>query len=621
MVVRAADSFQSIPAAFLHFARELPESQVYSQACVSSQDSSSKRTWVGRTRKESCSRVAKIAAYLRQVGIKPGDRVAIISNSRPEWMEADLAILAIGAVTVSVYHSIVAHEVGYLLFDSAATVVVAENQEQLDKLLELNAKPCPIPATEERSAGEAQISLRQVLCIERVTPHPLVAQFDEILQGPEDPFDLVDGLKRSDLATLVYTSGTTGPPKGVMQSHGNHLANVRQAVDSGVFRADATLMIFLPLAHAFAKLMGYLGFLTPAMIKFPAITNPLSSKPDPVSWARDIREGSAKIVPTVPRMLEKMKAGIEAQGVRAGVQGVVVRHTLLAASRMLRARTRGVPVSLLTRAVFLATTPVRSKIRRALFGPDFWYAISGGAKLPLEVNEFFEGLGVPVLQGYGLTETVVATNVNRPATNRLGTVGPALADDILIRIAEDGEILFKGPNVALGYYQRPSATALAWDQDGWFHTGDIGALSPDGFLSITGRKKELIVTAGGKKVAPEAIEQRVKSSPFISQAVLLGEGKPYCVMLVVLDPPMLDAWAAREGIQLGEKPHQHAAVKELVDGVVAKVNAELASFESIKKVEIIPDEFSIENGLLTPTFKVRRTVVMQRFGGLFESLY
>jgi long-chain acyl-CoA synthetase len=543
-------------------------------------------------------------------------------------MESDLAVLAIGGVVVSVYPSITAQEVGYLLYDSGATVAIIENEEQLAKLRWLAENPCPIPGSEDRAGTTATVTVRLVLSFEQVDSGPAVAGFAEIVLlsqvlagGAEDPFDLVKDLRRDNLATLVYTSGTTGPPKGVMQTHGNHLSNVRQADQCGLYVADSTIMLFLPLAHSFAKLMGYIGFLTSVKLLFAGVTNPKSSKPDPASWGRDIREGSAHIVPTVPRLLEKMQAGIQEKIAAGGLMAGLLGFAISSASEVAVARREGRSPSLLAQIGKALTGALRRKIRRALFGPTFRYAVSGGAKLPIDVAKFFDALEIEVLEGYGLTETCVATNVNRTKQGRIGTVGPVLAPDIEVRIAGDGEILFKGPNVATGYYNRPTATKQAWDDEGWFHTGDLGSISADGFLSITGRKKELIVTAGGKKIPPEVIEQKIKGSLFISQIVMLGEGKPYCVALVTINEEAVRQWGTREGMAFRGPLHEDASVKELIENEVNKVNKTLASFETIKRIALIGDEFTIDNGLLTPTFKVKRREVERRYASAIEGLY
>lgn len=626
------DTFPNLPALFLETSSREPEREVYAQAQIGASEGrdfehAPPRAWHSRTYREVRERVARVAGFLRALGLQPGDAAAIVSTTRPEWMESDLGILSAGGISVSVYPTLTAPEVGYLLYDSGARVVFVENQEQLDKLAQLLRAPCPIPATEERAETTAQITLRKVVSFEQVDipegmDPTLVTTFSELLgSSPIDDFSVVNSISRDTIASLVYTSGTTGPPKGVIQTHGNHLANIRQAGNCGVFGDDTIFMLFLPLAHAFAKLVGYLGFLTPASLRFPAIVNPRSSKLEPNSISKDIREAGFEITPVVPRLLEKMMSGVLEKAHGPGLVGKLLSAMLWAAQERYRALQAGKSVPLSVALTFALTKPLRKKVRRQLFGERFKYAISGGAKLNPEVNEFFQALEIVVLEGYGLTETVVATNVNRFGAQKIGTVGPVLDHDIEMRVAADGEIQFRGPNVAKGYYNRPTATAQSWSADGWFSTGDLGSIDADGFLTITGRKKELIVTANGKKVPPDPIEQKLKRIELIAQAVLVGEGKSYCCALFTLNREVLDVWAQKRGITLDVPPHEHPVVRDEIQRQLHGINAELANFEQVKRFRLLPEDFTVENGFLTPTFKVKRREVTKRFGALIEEMY
>ncbi|MCB0319920.1 MAG: long-chain fatty acid--CoA ligase, partial [Bdellovibrionales bacterium] len=453
----------------------------------------------------------------------------------------------------------------------------------------------------------------------QVEEHPLVIQWDEIVVGPEvERIEQYRTLTREDLAALVYTSGTTGPPKGVMQTHGNHLANVRQAYECRLVEANSRLIVFLPLAHAFAKLMGYLGFLGPAKILFPAIKDKRTSKLDPDSTTKDIREGNAHIVPVVPRLLEKMQSGIQAKARSGGLQGMLVGATLQSAERVYAGN-----ADVYNSILYSITAFMRAGIRKKLFGENFQYCISGGAKLNPQVARFFDSLGIEVLEGYGLTETCVATNVNRSGNKKIGSVGPVLAPDIECRIDQDGEILFRGPNIAKGYYKRESATRAAWDSEGWFHTGDLGEIDTSGFLSIVGRKKDILVTSYGKNIAPEDIEAQMKSSLYISQIVLIGDGRPYITAIVTLNLPIVVTWAKKIGIKEldGASLASNDKVRDLIWKDIQQVNKDLANYESVKKFAIVPEDFTVENGFLTPTFKVKRPVVLKAYVDLVESLY
>jgi long-chain acyl-CoA synthetase len=373
-----------------------------------------------------------------------------------------------------------------------------------------------------------------------------------------------------------------------------------------MFALDGSLFLFLPLAHSFARLIAYLGFLSPATLKFAGVASTTSSKVDLARVAKEMCNASAEVVPVVPRLLEKVKDSI-IQKSRAGTLAArILSITLQASQRVWQAQQSNGAPSLLDQIIVAATGSIRTKIKEQIFGTCYRHAISGGAKLPVDVANFFWSLNIPVFEGYGLTETCVATNVNRIDRYRLGSVGPAF-DYIHTKIAEDGEILFKGPNITQGYYKRPRATEESWDSEGWFHTGDIGHLDTDGFLFITDRKKDLVVTAGGKKVPPIKVENLLIRSPEVDHAIYFGDGKPYCVALVSLNQ------AARA--------LDTAAQEKIIESVRVDTNKELASFEEVKKIALLPQELTVENGMLTPTLKVKRKVVINTFRSLIESLY
>ncbi|MCB0359320.1 MAG: AMP-binding protein, partial [Bdellovibrionales bacterium] len=540
----------NLPAAYFAIAEQQPDLVVYRQPTVDAADPlNGPRLWHDTTYGQSVIRVKKLARHLKRVGVRPGSKVAIVSSSRPEWMEADLAILSLGGIVVSVYQSLPAHEVAYILFDSEAEFAIVENQEQVDKLLEIQQSATAIPATEERKELTAEVRLQHIVSIEQSDDHELVSNLAAILaEGEEAPRpDEFQSLTRESLASLVYTSGTTGPPKGVMQTHGNHLANVEQVMQLEMMRDNTDFMLFLPLAHSFAKLIGYIGFLTTASLKFPGVFDRRSSKMEPQSISRDISESAALVVPVVPRLLEKMKAGVESNAESGGIKGLFLSVTLWSAREMYRAKEQGTAPGMKAQMAFAGTAGVRQKIKEKLFGPRLLFALSGGAKLPVEVARFFDSLEIEVLEGYGLTETCVATNVNLLGKKKIGTVGPALPG-VEQRIAADGEILFRGPNVAIGYYNRPSATKKSWDADGWYATGDLGSIDDAGYLTIEGRKKDIIVTSGGKNIAPARIEEGIKESKYVSQAVVVGDGRKYCVALVTLNHEQVREWARSQGI-------------------------------------------------------------------------
>lgn len=623
-MVQIATDAKNIADAFHTLANTAPNEVVYSQALASENDylSDIPRKWQETRFKEVQGYVNAISHFLLEQGLTAGGKVAIVSGTRPEWMWADLGILSCGGVSVSVYQSLLPDDIAYILYDSDSKFVVAENQEQVDKLLEIVSKSWDIPATEDRGATSSNISLQKIIAIEDVDSHELVVQLSTILENKDATIpEATTTLTRDDVASLVYTSGTTGPPKGVIQSHGNHLANVRQAYDSDLLVEENSLALFLPLAHAFAKLMGYLGFLTLAQLRFPAIVDRKSSKLIPASVTKDIREGSAHIDPLVPRLLEKMRDGIIAKAAAPGLSGKLISLTLWAARENYQASKADTSPGFLAQLAYGLTGGLRKKIRLKLFGPHFKFCVSGGAKLPIAVAEFFTGLGIDIIEGYGLTETCVAANVGRLKNNKIGSVGPVLSDDIQMKIAEDGEILFKGPNIALGYHNRPTATKQAWDEDGWYHTGDLGSVDEDGYLFIVGRKKEIIVTSGGKNIAPHDIEETIKLNPLVGQSVLIGDGRKYCVALVALNQEEALRWAKAKGISDTSALHENEQVREYIWSTVSEMNGGLASYETVKKIFIVPEEFSIDNGQMTPTFKVKRSIVEKAYAAEIDAMY
>jgi long-chain acyl-CoA synthetase len=618
-VVQAA----SIAEAFWSRCSQSPNATLYKYAVAPSAVGT--RVWRTETYSSVSPIIARLAAYFASLGVRAGTPVAILSHTRPEWALVDIAIQSLGAVTVSIYQSLPWHEVGYILYDSKTTIVVIENEEQAQKIQKLKTTPCPIPEREAFAASQEAVTLSHVVSFEKLDTEIGAILFDEIARDERLSTSppALPSVGRESTSSIVYTSGTTGPPKGVVQTNGNHLTNVRQAAESGVFVLDGSLFLYLPLAHSFARLAYYVGFLTSAYLVFPAVIDHKSSKVDLSSVARDIREGAASVIPSVPRLFEKMAAAIQARAAGRGIQQKILALCIRNAQSVYALQQQNRAPGLLQRIVYDGLAPIRAKVKAQLFGTAFSHGISGGAKLDPTVNRFFDALGILVCEGYGLTETCVATHVNLPTKRKIGTVGPALRD-VEVRITpEDGEILMRGPNVTRGYLNRPQATAESWDSEGWFHTGDIGALDAQGFLSITDRKKELIVTAGGKKIAPQGVEGLFKRYPFISQAFLYGEGKPYCIMLFTINDLETRAMLTQQGIALTPetKLSQVDAVRKLVAHAVDTANHELASYETIKRYTILDEDFTIENGLLTPTLKMKRKNVLAQHIGLIESLY
>jgi long-chain acyl-CoA synthetase len=614
----------SIGEAFWKRVAAEPDAVIYRYALASSAGAT--RVWKEETYRSTAEKVARLAHYLAAKGVSVGTPVAIISNTRLEWMLADMAVQTLGGIAVSVYHSLTAAEAGFIIWDSGAKIVFIENEEQARKIDWLLHNPCSIPEREGIPASLEKLSLSTVVSFESVEALKDIDVVRDILTDQTlstEPLPIPNHLSRASIASYVYTSGTTGPPKGVIQTHGNHLANVEQSAISGVFSSSGSLFLYLPLAHSFARLVYYVGYLTSTSLVLPAIIDHHSSKLDLASVARDIREGDATMVPSVPRLFEKMANAIKTKAEGRALSNKILKLCIRNAAYVQRCTERGTPVSVFQQILHQGFTGIRKKISAQLFGFRFQHAISGGARLDPDVNRFFESLGIIVCEGYGLTETCVATHVNLPHRRKIGSVGPAF-NGIEVHITpEDGEIWLRGPNVTSGYLNRPEATRESWTVDSWFKTGDVGRVDGDGFLYITDRKKEIVITAGGKKIPPTELEGVFKRFSFISHAFLYGDGKPYCIMLFTLNEAELREQLKSEGITVAkdEKLSLLPAVKRRVSNSVASVNSDLASYETIKHFAIIDEDFSIENGLLTPTLKMKRKTIAARYAEVIESLY
>jgi long-chain acyl-CoA synthetase len=614
----------SIAQAFWRRVAAEPDTVLYRYALASSAQAT--RIWKEETYRTAAEKVARLAHYLAAKGVGAGVPVAIISNTRLEWMLADMAVQTLGGIAVSVYHSLTPAEAGFIISDSGVKIVCIENEEQARKIDWLLKNPCQIPEREDMPASREQLSFSAIISFENVQALSNIDIVRDIVEDPSlpsTPPPIPTTISRASIASYVYTSGTTGPPKGVIQTHGNHLANVEQAAMSGVFSGDGSLFLYLPLAHSFARLVYYVGYLTSTSLVLPAVIDHHSSKLDLASVARDIREGNATMVPSVPRLFEKMASVIKARSEGPALSNKILKLCLKNAKHVQQCSERGAPVGVLQQILHQGFAGIRKKISAQLFGTNFQHAISGGARLDPEVNRFFESLGILVCEGYGLTETCVATHVNLPHRRKIGSVGPAFSG-VEVRIAaDDGEIWLRGPNVTSGYLHRPKATSESWAADGWFKTGDVGRVDDEGFLYITDRKKELVITAGGKKIPPTELEGVFKRFSFISHAFLYGDGKPYCIMLLTLNEAELRAQLKAEGISVAadEKLSLSPAVMRRVSNAVASVNSNLASYETIKNFAIIDEDFSIENGLLTPTLKMKRKIISARYAELIESLY
>jgi long-chain acyl-CoA synthetase len=571
-------------------------------------------TWHDVSWTAMAARVRQLAAALVDMAVAPGDRVALLSGTRAEWMEVDLAILTSGALTIPIYPSVLAEECGYILANAGATVAFVENAAQREKVEATRRDGFVLDGVPQRSP------VRSIVTIDGSpggdeTLAGLLARGAAVLDRHAGELDRrLAAMTRGTLATIVYTSGTTGPPKGVPQTHGNHLASVDATMRLGMLEEGGVDLFFLPLAHSFARMIEYVGIAAGSTTVFARSIDTLVD---------DLKVAKPHVLPAVPRVYEKVYARVMA----ARDAGSTVKKSIFDAAVAIGTQRSayeraGKPVPFwLQAASGVAHRLVFHRIHETL-GGNIRFLLSGGAPLSPDIAAFFHAAGILILEGYGLTETTPALTVNRPDRFKLGTVGLPL-DCCEIRIADDGEILARGDNVVSGYYERPEATAEAWDEEGWFHTGDIGEFDADGFLRITDRKKDLIKTSGGKYVAPQKIENLLKLQPHISQAVVIGDRRKYCVALITLDAPEVERWAAGQGLTLNgaEGTATNAAVRTLIEGQVAAVNQHLASFESVKQFRILPHDFSTETGELTPSLKVKRKVVAERHGNLIEDMY
>lgn len=565
-------------------------------------------TWQAISWQAMSNNVRHIAQGLLVLGLQVGDRVALLANSRAEWVQCDLAIMAAAGITVPIYPSLPPDQTAYILHDAEATMVVVETPAQLDKVAQVRHA---LPALRHIILldGQPPVSDTRLLTLQE-----LMARGAAAVEAPAVLDERLRGLTPDHEATYVYTSGTTGPPKGVVQTHGNHLCMV-QSIGAIIAAQEGDVdLLFLPLAHAFARLEAFLGL-------YLGLTTAFAESID--ALAANMREVRPMLVFSVPRVYEKIYARVQAAGNSGSpLKRAIFQWSVGVGRRVSQRQQRRQPVPCgLRLQQRLAHRLVFQQLHQSL-GGRLRFCVSGGAPLAQEIAEFFHAAGILILEGYGLTETCPALTANRYDQYKFGTVGLPLPG-VELRIAPDGEILARGPNVAKGYYKRPAETAEVFLDDGWFATGDIGEIDAEGFLRITDRKKDLIITAGGKNIAPQPLENLLKTDPYISQAMVYGDRRPYLTAVVTLDLEETRRYARAHGIA-GETLPELAAqpqVQQLLESRVAQLNRQLAPYETIKKIFIAPNDFTPETGELTPTLKVRRKVVSQQYAAQIEQLY
>ncbi|MEE6177628.1 AMP-dependent synthetase/ligase [Mycobacterium sp. 050134] len=565
-------------------------------------------TWESVTWQQVGERVHNLAAGLIALGIAPEDRVALASATRYEWVLADFAIMCAGAATTTVYPTTNATDVAYIVANSGSRVVIAENQAQLGKLLEHRGELPEVRRVvliDGNGDGDWAITLTE---LEQMGKQLLA-------DSPGAVDERVAAIGPDQLASLIYTSGTTGRPKGVRLTH-RSWTYTAAAIDSlGILGPDDLNFLWLPLAHAFGKVMLAL----PLQIGFPtAIDGRVERIVDNLAILHPTIMGAA------PRIFEKAHARVQEMAAEQGRLTKMMFDWAVGVGRKVsEARQAGRKPSLASSLAYkVANRLVLSNIRER-FGGRLRFFVSAAAALDRDVAQWFDAVGIAVLEGYGLTETAAASFINRPNAYRFGTVGhPFPATEA--RIADDGEILLRGPGVMTAYHDLPDATAEAIDEQGWFHTGDIGEIDDDGYLRITDRKKDMFKTSQGKYVAPSAIDAKFKGlCPYVSELVVYGEGKPYCVALVSLDTEAITDWAGKSGLA-GKSFAEIAGderTEELIAGYIDALNVELNRWEQIKKFVIADREFTVESGDLTPSMKLRRKVVIEKFADRLSALY
>ena len=558
--------------------------------------------WVDTSYTELGEAVKEIALGLVDLGIQPGDKVSILAHTRPEWTEASFGILTAGGTLVTIYQTNSPEECQYVLEHSDSRAIFAEDAEQLAKVREVEGN-CP-ELEHVIVMDPSGAELGDALSLE---------QLRERGRGRDDSEweARYQAVTPDDICLYIYTSGTTGPPKGCLLSHANYRAITDAVVDQSPLVEGDSSYLFLPLAHAFAILIQFATFDLGATLAYWSR--------DPKMIIADIAQVKPTFFPSVPRMFEKIytlatSATDDKEGLQKAVQvGVKVR--------MMREAGEEVPAEL--QQGFDQAEEKLFKNVRGLFGGNMRECVTGAAPIAGEILEFFYACGVPVMEGYGMTETSTSATVNRPEGNnfRFGSVGRP-QKDVEVKIADDGEVLIKGPNIFQGYYKNEDATKETLE-NGWLHTGDLGRLDEDGFLYITGRKKDIIITAGGKNITPANLENGLKQNRWISQAVVIGDRRPYLVVLVTLDPEEAPALAEQLGIEDADPAAlaQNEKVREEVQKAIDDVNSHVGPVEQIKRFEILDHDLSQETGELTPTLKVKRNVVHEKFADVVDRIY
>jgi long-chain acyl-CoA synthetase len=556
--------------------------------------------WKPITSNELYGRVRALADVFRGWGVVKGDRVAILSENRWEWAVTDLATLAIGGVDVPLYPTLTPEQIGYMLRDSGAKVAVLSSREQYEKLTAAGDLP-ELEHVVMMDAGEFSNAESFAALMEGAkTKQQRDAAFDA----------MVKEAKPEDLATIIYTSGTTGEPKGVMLTHGNLSSNINYSTGPMGFGEKDSCISFLPLSHVTARHLDYAMMCHGARVAYCPKFDLL---------AASMKAVKPTVLVAVPRVYEKIRQVVEGKSAQSPVKLKILHWALKTGKKhrneILAGKTPG------GLSWKIANKLVFSKIREA-FGGFAETFVSGSAPLGIDTAGWFADVGIRIFEGYGLTETSPVISLNFPNAHRIGTVGRAL-ENVQCRFAEDGELEVKGPSIFKGYWKKEKETAEAFTADGWFKTGDIGNIDKDGYLSITDRKKELLKTSGGKMIAPQPIENKLKANVLVGQAALVGDKHKFACVLISPNFAALEGWARGQGISTGDHAAlvKDAKVTKAYQEIVDKVNMGLANYESMKRMSVVPEEWSVENGALTPSMKLKRRVVEQRYAKEIGEFY
>jgi long-chain acyl-CoA synthetase len=553
------------------------------------------------------TQVNYLAAALQELGTKKNDKILLLSENRLEWAISDYAILSCGGTTVPIYPTLLPKHIEFIINNSEGNIIITSEETQLKKILEIK-KNLP--------------KIKYIILMEGTASDDVLSWTDMMEKGkasfeknPKIIEQSLNNITSDDLASIIYTSGTTGVPKGVMLSHGNFLSNIEGGLKALQIQESDVFLSFLPLSHVFERMAGHF------LATYCGCTIAYAENIETV--AQNLKEVHPTVMTSVPRFFEKVYARVlDSLEEGSAMKKKIFMWAIEVGKKSNLYRQKGLPLKGMLKSKYnLANKLVYSKLRERVGGNIRLFA-SGGAPLAREIGEFFNAAGLPLMEGYGLTETSPVITVNREDNFKFGTPGQPL-HNVEVAIAEDGEILTRGSHVMKGYYKNEEETKETIDKDNWLHTGDIGYLDKDGFLYITDRKKNIIVTSGGKNIAPQPIENLLITSRYIEQALVLGDKRKYCTAFIVINPDSVKHYAEKHSLEFKNDKDliEHTSIKELIRKEIDNLSVDLASYETLKKFTLLHEPFSIENGELTPTLKIKRNVVEQKYFAKIEEMY